>query len=71
MPVLHVEVIMRSKYITRNHRGERTAMLLRIAAVQYINHTFSVAVAKIAVMGRSEVHLENIGASNNYTYYVL
>ena len=58
--ILHVKVIMRSKNITRYHRCEGAAMLLRIASVQYINHSLSVAVAKVAVMRRSQMHLEYV-----------
>ena len=60
VPILYVKVIMRSKNIARYHRRECAAMLLRIASVQYINHSLSVAVAKVAVIRRSQMHLEYV-----------
>ena len=53
MSVSHVEVVVGAKNVGGDHRSVGTSMLLRIASIQNVDHTLSIAVPKIAIMGRS------------------
>jgi hypothetical protein len=57
-----LEIIMRSKNIARNDRGEHASMLLIVSMVLHINQPLGMAVAKVGRMGRTIVHLKLINS---------
>ena len=60
MSILHIEVVVGSKYIAGDNGGELATVLLSVALVHHINHSFGMTVAKVAIMRRTIVDLENI-----------
>lgn len=59
MSIFHVEVIMGTENIARDHRCELAPMLLSITSVHHINHSFGVAVTKVTIMRRAKMDLKS------------